>query len=196
MFDSRVAVGAWQLVAACVLWTGHVNGVQAASRAALLASALAVLACIPVNEYLDRPKNEAVAGVVTLAALGILNGRLGGPRVAAGVLSFIGLLIHFTPIETAELYQIQAEQRSPLLFVMISLMGATIFTSGLFVGALAMGLAHPRALAGSLLANAVLTSNLATRDAAYLGIGAPKTAPLVWSVITTGLAASALVLSR
>jgi hypothetical protein len=79
MFDSRVAVGAWQLVAACVLWTGHVNGVQAASRAALLASALAVLACIPVNEYLDRPKNEAVAGVVTLAALGILNGRVSAP---------------------------------------------------------------------------------------------------------------------
>lgn len=85
MFDSRVAVGAWQLVAACVLWTGHVNGVQAASRAALLASALAVLACIPVNEYLDRPKNEAVAGVVTLAALGILNGRVSAPS-SRGVL--------------------------------------------------------------------------------------------------------------
>ena len=261
MFDSRVAVGAWQLVAACVLWTGHVNGVQAASKAALLASALAVLACIPVNEYLDRPKNEAAAGVVTLATLGVLNGRVrapssrtqrlcrspadetrfavraaaqcGGPRVAAGVLSFIGLLIHLTPIETAELYQIQAEQRSPLLYVMISLMGATIFTSGLFVGALAMGLAHPRALACSLLANAVLTCNLATRDVWFqsappLGAHAaaphiqpiyehvrallwaesrtlvqvheplppPRTAPLVWSVITTGLAASALVLSR
>ena len=84
MFDSRVAVGAWQLVAACVLWTGHVNGVQAASKAALLASALAVLACIPVNEYLDRPKNEAVAGVVTLAALGILNGRVSAPSSRGG----------------------------------------------------------------------------------------------------------------
>jgi hypothetical protein len=142
------------------------------------------------SHRLCRSQADATRSAVRAAA------QLGGPRVAAGVLSFIGLLIHFTPIETAELYQIQTEQRSPLLFVMISLMGVTIFTSGLFVGALAMGLAHPRALAGSLLANAVLTSNLATRDAAYLGIGAPKTAPLVWSVITTGLAASALVLSR
>jgi hypothetical protein len=91
MFDSRAAVGAWQLVAACVLWTGHVNGVQAASRAALLASALAVLACIPVNEYLDRPKNEAVAGVVTLAALGILNGRVSAPS-SRGVLPLTSAL--------------------------------------------------------------------------------------------------------
>ena len=179
------------------------------------------------SHRLCRSQADATRSAVRAAA------QFGGPRVAAGVLSFIGLLIHFTPIETAELYQIQAEQRSPLLYVMISLMGATIFTSGLFVGALAMGLAHPRALACSLLANAVLTCNLATRDVWFqsappLGAHAaaphiqpiyehvrallwaesrtlvqvheplppPRTAPLVWSVITTGLAASALVLSR
>ena len=50
------------------------------------------------------------------------------------------------------LYGIEEKKTSPLLFAMISMMGLTIFLSGLHVGALCSGLAPSRALAVMLLA--------------------------------------------
>ena len=106
------------------------------------------------------------------------------------MLGFLGLLIHLTPVETAELYAIKPEQTSPLLFAMISFMGLSILLIGFYVGALNTGLAHPRAIASTLLVNALFVTKFAFGDADSLGLA--RTGPLTWSVVNVGLAVTAL----
>ena len=64
-------VGAWQIVAALVFRAG-LKGAVPAAKTALSASAICVLACIPVNEYFERSKPEALSGVIMLLTLGKL----------------------------------------------------------------------------------------------------------------------------
>jgi len=183
-------VGAWQLVATFCLLAGA-QGASPAASTALISSAVAVLASIPINEYFERSKPEAIQGVLIFSSLGMLTAtRRLGPRVAAGLVSFLGLLIHLTPVDTATLYSIAPDMASPLLYSMISAMGATTFLSGLYVGCLAAGLVQARALALTMLANAAFATKFAFIDAEALG--APKTVPLAWSVVHVLIAALAL----
>ena len=64
-------VAAWQIVAAASILAGR-SGAKLAATRTLYASAICVLACVPVNEYFDRSKPEAMSGVLMLSTLGKL----------------------------------------------------------------------------------------------------------------------------
>eukprot|EP00322_Chrysochromulina_rotalis_P006652 CAMPEP_0115858126 /NCGR_PEP_ID=MMETSP0287-20121206/15936_1 /TAXON_ID=412157 /ORGANISM="Chrysochromulina rotalis, Strain UIO044" /LENGTH=263 /DNA_ID=CAMNT_0003312379 /DNA_START=21 /DNA_END=812 /DNA_ORIENTATION=+ len=179
-------VGAWYLVAAMAVGSGA-SGPQSAAVTTLLASALCVLACIPVNEYFDRSKPEAISGIVMMLTMAkLISTEKLGARAAAGLLCFLGLLIHFTPQDTAVLYGIQPDKTSPLLYSMISTMGSVTFLSGLYIGALALGFAPLRALGVMLLANACFQIKFAFADCTSLG--ASSTMPLACAAALAALA--------
>ena len=112
------------------------------------------------------------------------------PFVAASPLGLLGLLIHLTPVDTAVLYGIPLEKTSPLLYSLLSFMGASILVTAVYVVALAFGCSRARALSALHLTNALFSTKFALVDAVTLG--APRERMLVGSVVSVGLAAVAL----
>lgn len=183
------AIGVWQIGIAAVLLAGK-KGAVFASGFGLLAAALASLVNIAVFEAMGREKPSQVFGVALLALLGklTLDGVV-GPRIACFVHLAIGLLIHLTPVATAELYQF-TKPMSSVGTSMLALYGSTIATVGVYLGALAYGLSQPRAFAAFFVTNALFALKWGVTEAQALG--APKLAPLAWTALSGALGALAL----
>jgi hypothetical protein len=176
-------IGAWQLVQAAVLCSG-LHGVRVAAATLLIANALAIFACIPVqeNQTPNRPKAPSAITALAFAALGKLT--LAGavrPMLSAALVSALGLLIHLTPRETASMYEVSPEQISTLYLSMLGVLGSTILYSGAYVAGLALGLTQARAFGYTLLLQVLFALKWALTEAS--GVGAKTAAtvgPLAW----------------
>jgi len=185
----RVA-GAWQLCLAACMLAGQEGGVFAAGFG-LFAAALTNLALVPTWSSFGRDTISMFGGCALFVLLGTftLSGPV-TPLVAPAIYLLLGLLIHFTPKETAELYQVP-KPLSPLGYSMLALSGSAMATTGSYLAALEAGLAQPVALAAVFVVNALFSLKWAFTEAGKLG--APKTGPLGWAVISAAIAAFALV---
>lgn len=110
--------------------------------------------------------------------------------VCAGVMGLLGLLIVATPKKTAELYEVSKQNATPLFLDVLGLMGSTILSAGLYVGALAYGFAQQRALGVAMTTSAAFLLKWAF--AGTKAAGAPYTGGLVGALIHGSLAALAL----
>jgi hypothetical protein len=183
------AQGAFQLCTAATLIAGKRGPVFAAGFG-LLATALTTLANIPIWEALNREKPSQAVGALVIAVLGklTLEGRI-GTKVAAFVPLILGLLIHLTPVETAGMYQL-AEPISKVGYSMLALYGSSISLIGVYIGALAFGLALPQAFAATFAVHGAFALKWALTEAK--SIGAPLTGGLGWAAISAVLSALAL----
>lgn len=174
-------IGAWQVVNAMVLLSG-LKGAQSAASMILIASACSTIACIPANEYFEKPKGPAVLSAIVFMVLGRMTskGKL-GPMVGGGLIALLGGLIHLTPKETASLYQIDPIKISPLFLSMLTATGSTIFCTGAYVMALAAGFAQLRAFGLTMILSAAFAIKFLLTDAEDLGVKTAATVgPLAW----------------
>lgn len=147
-------VGAWQMVNSIVLLAG-MRGARSAAATALIASAWATIACIPANEYFERPKGPAVLSAIAFAVLGRFTVRgIISPFVSGSIIGLLGMLIHLTPKETASMYKVDPVKATPLYLSMLAATGSTIFCTGFYVLALAAGVAQRAAFGYTMLVNA------------------------------------------
>lgn len=182
---------AWQLVAAFVLHAG-LNGPQSAASNALYACALCTLACIPVNDYFDKPRSQGVTSVVLLAGLGrLVAGGRASPYIGAAVTLLLGLLIHFTPNETAALYEFRPETITPHTISLLRSLGATIVCTGVFLATLVNRQQQQPALALFMTTGTAFSLKWAYTEADALL--APKTGGLLAAALQAVLATLALL---
>jgi hypothetical protein len=139
--------GAWSGCTAMVLMAGKRGCAKAASSFGLYAAALTMLAVIPPWDTLGREKASMVATALVFGVLGkyTLAGVL-TPKLAPALYLLIGGLIFGTPKSTAELYKVSAPM-DDLAYSMMSVMGAAIFNTGVYLAALASGLGQMKSLA-------------------------------------------------
>jgi len=157
-------VGAWQMVNAFVLLAG-MKGPQGAAATAMAASAWATIACIPANEYFEKPKGPAVLSALAFAVLGRLTSRGLVPAYVSGaIISLLGLLIHLTPKETASMYKVDPLKATPLFLSMLAVTGSTVFLTGFYVLALTSGLAQRAAFGWTMIANALFAIKFTISD--------------------------------
>lgn len=187
-------VGAWQVVNAAVLLAG-LKGAQAAASMLLVASAWSTIACIPANEYFEKPKGPAVLSAIVFMILGKMTtqGKL-GPLIGGVLIALLGGLIHLTPKETAAMYQIDPIKASPLFLSMLKATGATIFCSGFYVIALATGLTQLRTFGYTMILSALFALKFLFTEAKELGVQTAATVgPLAWrTTVQVALAILAL----
>jgi len=174
-------VGAWQIVNAAVLLSG-LKGAQIAASTALIASAWSTIACIPANEYFEKPKGPAVLTAVVLMVLGKMTGKGKlGPMIGGGLIALLGALIHLTPKETASMYQIAPIKTSPLFLSMLTATGSAIFQTGVYVMALAAGVSQLRAFGYTMILGACFALKFLLTEAEDLGVKTAATVgPLSW----------------
>ena len=157
-------IGAWQIAQAFVLLAG-MKSAQSAASMALVASAWGTIACIPANEYFEKPKGPAVLSAIVFAVLGRLIGRGAlSPYVSGGIIGFLGLLIHLTPKETASMYKVEPVKATPLYLSMLTATGSTLFVTGVYVLALAAGVAQRAAFGYTMLTSALFAIKFTLGD--------------------------------
>ena len=181
--------GLFQLCLAATLLAGK-HGSVFASGFGLLATGLTCLMNIPIWDQIQREKPSQVAGVAVFALLGklTLDGRISA-KVAGYLPLLLGLLIHFTPVATAKLYQL-AEPISKAGLSMLALYGSMISLVGVYLGSLAYGLALPQAFAATFAVNGAFALKWALTEAKSLG--APMAGGLVWAALSAAMSALAL----
>jgi len=96
-------------------------------------------------------------------------GRLVGrgalsPFVSGGIIGLLGLLIHLTPKETASMYKVEPLKATPLYLSMLAATGSTVFVTGLYVLALAAGVAQRAAFGYTMLASAFFAVKFTLTD--------------------------------
>lgn len=188
-------IGAWQVVNAFVLMAG-MKSAQSAAAMAMTASAWSTIACIPANEFYEKPKGPAVLSAAAFAVLGrfTVKGSV-SPFVSGSIIALLGALIHLTPKETASMYKVSPEKTTPLFLSMLAATGSTVFCTGLYVLSLAAGMAQRRAFGVTMLANALFAVKFTLTDAAAIGARTAGTVgPLAWrTAVQAALAAVALL---
>jgi len=182
------AIGAWQLCFASVLLVGkRALPVATVAGFSLFYAAGTIFSMVPVWDTLGREKSSQVAVAVLFALLGKLSlaGRV-SPYVAPAAYLLTGTLIYATPKSTAELYQLTRLPLPDLASSVLSLYGASITYVGVYLAAIASGLAHPAGLAMALCANVLASLRWAATEATKLEV--PKAGPLLWAAISAALA--------
>ena len=183
------AIGAWQIGLASVLLAGK-HGVTVGAGYGLYAASASALAVVPAWEMLGREKSSQVGAILVFALLGSLTlaGRA-SPLISAAAYLLAGLSIYFTPKSTAGLYKLN-KPVSTLGYSMISLYGGVIATAGIYLAALAQGLAQPVCFAVAFGVNAFISLKFAVVDAGK--VGCPKAGPLIWAAVSAVLSGLAL----
>ena len=142
---------------------------------------------IPVWDTLGREKPSQAFAVVLFAALGRLT--LAGsvsPFVAAAAYLVPGLLIFSLPQGTTELYQLSASV-SKVGLAALRQYGAAITMSGVYLAALAAGVAQPAAFAASFAARALMSA-VGVADASLVFPRAGAIGSMLLSAALAGLA--------